>query len=408
MRSMPPADGIHPRPRVLFLGHGAERTGPPVLLLRLCRWLRENTEMGIEFVLLEGGPMLEEFEALGSVHVLDEVDPCRRDQVLSAVAARLGARRLATRLGCRHLRRALRRVADPNLVYVNTAGSVRALRHLTIVDGCPVISHVHELSVGLEHFLGSADLELLLARTDHFLVVSNAVRGYVQDALGIAADRVEVQPGFIDPPVAPAPTSSIPWPDGALVVGACGSTGWRKAPDLLLAIAAELHHRRPELPVHFAWVGGGTGEGSTEAAVERDAETTGLATRFHFLGPVDDPAPWFRRFDVFALPSREDAFPLVGMEAAAAGLPIVCFDRGGLPELVEASGGGYVVPYPDLAAFARLLADLLEDPEERDRLGSAGRDYVLAHLTTSVRAPALARTIAEMHAGARVSDVEPW
>ncbi len=391
------ADAPSVRPRVLFLGHGAERTGPPVLLLRLCRWLRENIDMDVEFVLLEGGPMLAEFEALGNVHVLDDVEPRWTDRIAVGIARRARLDRLQAHLRGRHLRRRLRETAPPSVVYVNTAGSVHALRHLR--DDRPVVSHVHELSVGLEHFLPRSDLELLVERTDRFLVVSDAVRSYVESTLRIPPDDLELQPGFIDPPVDKPRPPGVPWPDGAFVIGACGSTGWRKAPDLLLAVAAELHHQRPELEVHFAWLGGATGEGSIETAVRRDADALGLDRSFHFLGPVDDPTPWFTMFDVFALTSREDAFPLVGLEAAAARLPIVCFDRGGLPELVNQSKCGFVVPFPDVGAFARSITTLIDEPDTRAHLGSAGRRHVLRNYTTSVRAPAIARSILAMEAG---------
>ncbi|OWY63397.1 hypothetical protein B7486_53340, partial [cyanobacterium TDX16] len=58
--------------RVLVLGHGAERTGPPVYLLRVGRWLRDHGDVQLEVVLLDDGPLLEDLRELGPVTVLPE------------------------------------------------------------------------------------------------------------------------------------------------------------------------------------------------------------------------------------------------------------------------------------------------------------------------------------------------
>ena len=56
-----------------------------------------------------------------------------------------------------------------------------------------------------------------------------------------------------------------------------------------------------------------------------DAKRLGLGDRIKFVGPLEQPAQLFAAMDVFALTSREDPFPLVMLEAAAAGIPFVCF-----------------------------------------------------------------------------------
>jgi glycosyltransferase involved in cell wall biosynthesis len=84
-------------------------------------------------------------------------------------------------------------------------------------------------------------------------------------------------------------------------------------------------------------------------------------------------------YDIFALTSREDCFPLVCLTAAQLGTPIVCFDNGGIPELLEACDGGRVVPYPDLSAMADAVQDLAADPAGRAAAGDRARAHVLAH-----------------------------
>jgi glycosyltransferase involved in cell wall biosynthesis len=173
-------------------------------------------------------------------------------------------------------------------------------------------------------------------------------------------------------------------PADAFVVGGCGSLNWWKAPELFVLAAHRLRVRRPEARVHFVWVGG-TVRSAEHERLCHDVDRLGLGGTVHFLGTLPDPHPHFALFDAFLLSSREDSFPFVCVEAAALGLPIVCFERsGGAPELVE-DDAGFVVPYLDLDAAADRLAMLMDDPALRHRLGehaaskTRGR-YTLKHM----------------------------
>jgi glycosyltransferase involved in cell wall biosynthesis len=100
-------------------------------------------------------------------------------------------------------------------------------------------------------------------------------------------------------------------------------------------------------------------------------------------------ADYFAAMDVFVLPSREDPFPLVCLEAAAAGRPIVCFENaGGMPEFVE-DDCGFVVPYMDIEAFAERLTRLIDDSQLRTRMGEAARNKVRSRHNVAVAAPLL-------------------
>src|SRR5258708_32684748 len=60
------------RPRVLFVSHDASRTGSPIVLLTLQRWLRANVDIEIQTLLLEGGPLQSDFASVGGVHLFDD------------------------------------------------------------------------------------------------------------------------------------------------------------------------------------------------------------------------------------------------------------------------------------------------------------------------------------------------
>ena len=72
----------------------------------------------------------------------------------------------------------------------------------------------------------------------------------------------------------------------------------------------------------------------------------------HFVGELENPHPLLNACDLFCLPSREDPFPLVMLEAGALGKPMVCFDGAGGAKEFAARGAGIVVPYLDVPAMA--------------------------------------------------------
>ena len=103
------------------------------------------------------------------------------------------------------------------------------------------------------------------------------------------------------------------------------------------------------------------------------AATQGIADRLTFLPWQADPRPVYAAIDVLCNCSTNEPFGRTIIEAAAAGVPTVCFDDGGAAEAVVDGLTGTVVPSGDEAAFARALSDYVEDPQRRAEAGAAAR-----------------------------------
>jgi glycosyltransferase involved in cell wall biosynthesis len=141
------------------------------------------------------------------------------------------------------------------------------------------------------------------------------------------------------------------------------------------------------------------GQGPLRAALEREAAESGVAGRVHFLGEVEDAAPYFRAADVFALPStaRSEAFGIVQLEAMACGVPVVNTRLdSGVPFVSPDGVTGLTVPPGDADALAAALNRLLDDPDLRARLGDAGRRRVRAHFTADAMAAETMRLYEEL------------
>jgi glycosyltransferase involved in cell wall biosynthesis len=370
-------------PHLVFLGHGAERTGPPILLGHLLRGLGRAGGHRLTVLTARPGPLLDDYRRSGATA---EAASRGREPLepLAAALRRVGAPGLVGPLQARARSRATRRATGADLVYVNAATPPTAalLRALDPPAHVPVLVHVHELDIGLRMTLDPADLRLLLDRADHLIGASDAVTTLLVEGHGVAADRITTCAEFVDTDlVRPLPRAeardAAGIPHEALVIGSVGLPDWRKDPERLLHAVVHLHGTHPDLDPWVLWVGGDP-ESDDGRKLADEARRVGLRDRFVHLPHRDRPDHLLGAFDVFALPAREDALPLATLEAAAAGVPLVCFRTGGTAGLCDA-GAGIAVDHPDVAAFAGALADLLADPVRRAEVGRAGAAVVAEH-----------------------------
>lgn len=115
------------------------------------------------------------------------------------------------------------------------------------------------------------------------------------------------------------------------------------------------------------------GEGPEREAILSAAHAEGVTERLLLPGFLADPARYVGHFDIFALSSDSEQFPISLIEAMAAGLPVVSTDVGDICNMVAAENRRYVVPTDDEGAFAEALGRLLTSRDIRHRIGSANR-----------------------------------
>jgi glycosyltransferase involved in cell wall biosynthesis len=120
----------------------------------------------------------------------------------------------------------------------------------------------------------------------------------------------------------------------------------------------------------------GTGPESERIAAE--ARACGVAERLIMPGFLADPARWIGRFDVFALSSDSEQFPISLVEAMAAGLPAVATAVGDVAQMVSDDNRPLIVDAEDEPAFAAALDSLVERPDLRRAIGRANRERAAA------------------------------
>lgn len=149
---------------------------------------------------------------------------------------------------------------------------------------------------------------------------------------------------------------------------ACGRLSPEKDyPTLLEAYARA---RRSGLVEHLAIVG----DGQMRAELEALGDRLGVTDRVHFLGHRDNPYPYLAGARGFVLSSRFEGFGLSLVEAMALGVPVIAADcPTGPGEILEGGKCGMLVPPGRPAELAEAMLRLVDSPDLRDQLRSAGR-----------------------------------
>ena len=162
----------------------------------------------------------------------------------------------------------------------------------------------------------------------------------------------------------------------ALIVGRLSSQERYKGHDTLLELWREATKVCPAGRLVIV------GDGDDRARLENRAKELEVANAVSFLGKVtgEKLELLYRDCDFFVMPSSEEGFGLVFLEAMRASRACIA-GKGAAEEVVEHGATGMVVPSHDRTALLAAITRLFRDPELRERMGHAGRERYLAHFT---------------------------
>ena len=375
---------------ILFISHDASRTGAPIVFLHFLRWFKQNTDIPFRIILKKGGELESEFSELAPTLVFEQK---LKNGIYDRIKRRLIPHDPALRLK--------KWLGDFNigLIYSNTATNGNLLELLSFLD-CPVISHIHELEYVIQYF-GLESFGKTQKHTTHYIACAEAVKDNLITNHKIPSIDITVIHEFI--PIISTEFNSRDKPkkilygelklqNNVFIVGASGTTDWRKGVDLFIQLAYTVKRKDKDAEIQFVWVGGQC-EGIQHFALEQDILKAGLTNIVHFIGSKPNPLDYFSGFSLFALMSREDPYPLVCLEAASLGKPIICFDQGGgEPEFVE-DDCGFVVPYLNLDAMADKILELYQDKHLCLQLGQNAAKKVGDRHDIEITAPEILEVI---------------
>ncbi|HXU08155.1 MAG TPA: glycosyltransferase, partial [Blastocatellia bacterium] len=122
------------------------------------------------------------------------------------------------------------------------------------------------------------------------------------------------------------------------------------------------------------------GDGPERADAEALAEKLNVSESVTFVGkqPQSQVREYLSVSDLLLLPSRSESFGLTALEAMACEVPVIATRVGGIPELVEDGGCGYLFDVGDVDGMAAAALRVINDDGERERLGTRGRQIAVS------------------------------
>jgi glycogen(starch) synthase len=265
---------------------------------------------------------------------------------------------------------------DPQVVHAHDVGPVLWLyRRVVRRRRRPLVVTLHNQMTRI--FRGSVPiLAKILTEADLVTGVSRAVVDDTWTYAPAVASRMSVIENGVLPPsddVGPPP------PRHPARLLCAGRLVEQKGFDIAIEAVARLAPKHPDLILTVA------GSGPEEASLRRRAVELGVDRRVEFLGTVDRSSmvELLRACTAVVMPSRFEGLPLVALEAAWMGRPVVATTDPGVASAIIDGETGLLVPVDEPVALAQAISTLLADPERCLALGRAARamaarDYSLA------------------------------
>lgn len=377
----PSAKAASGNPKILFISHDAGQLGAQVLLLSLIHKFAHRFQWDCRIIIREpNGTLIPQFEAEAETSVFWP-DPQKKE---------LGAHQEDLRETVNAWR--------PDVIYSNTTSNGDIIDFLA--PAVPVVVHTHELQWYLS-LLDEDRHRTFVEKTDLHIACSNAVKENLIKHHGIDPALIEVVYEAIDfarlqekvtETSAEEARAQLGIPADAVLVGNCGRIDERKGWDLFIEMAEKVIARKREgTAVHFVWIG----HGPNHQDLLSEAGKRGIADCVHAPGPQENPFPFFEAMDIEVMCSRDDPFPLVVMETAYLGCPVIAFkEAGGAPEFIR-EDCGIVVPEISADALAEAVLTLVNDAELRKRLGENARARAASEFDIRYTSPQVARILHE-------------
>ena len=230
----------------------------------------------------------------------------------------------------------------------------------------PLVTTLHGTDVTLvgiyEEFYHLTCLALRVS--DAITAVSDALTKETYKVFGPINKQIEIIPNFVDSQIY-APAKEDP------LITSCRKQSYSPNGEKILTHISNFREVKrvvdvvkifnlveKRLPATLLLVG----DGPEMNRVEREVSSLGLTEKVKFLGKQESVREILQMTDVFLLPSANESFGLVALEAMACGVPVVASKVGGLPEVVQHGRTGYLVEVGDVQGMSEAVVRLLIDP----------------------------------------------
>ncbi len=247
--------------------------------------------------------------------------------------------------------------------------------------GIPVLGTYHRSN--LEFYQPTLKYKFFASLMSKCVAISTQRISLMQDQLGIPPENITLIHGGVDLSAVKAwqdkseAKAAIGFSPAQRLLLSLGHLGEIKGHDYTLAALKNVVNRFPDIHLYI----GGDGAPADYQRLRTLIQNYALQDHVTLLGEVTNAFELFAACDVFVLPSLEEAFGLVFIEAGAHGRPTVATNIGGIPDIIINNETGILVPPGDSAALAVAISSILEDSEWAEQLGTAAHRRVFENFT---------------------------
>ena len=382
--------------KILFVAHSPSKTGAPIVFFNLVSWLMLNTNKEIVILFKYSGDLITEFDKIGKTFIWHHPkNKYFHFRILNKILKNI----FKTKFDYNQYKILnFLKKEKFDLIYLNSVTSHDLVKIIKSTVKSPVLSHIHEMEYSLNTYFSNLVKNALINEIDQFITVSNLCDSQFKNVIQKKIETKIVNP-FVNLALMQKPTIDTELlakeinVQNKFVVGGCGYGGFVKGLDLFIELSRKVIYSFPDLPIQFLWIGDVKNEIICEYSY--DNKMLGYPENIIFCGIQKYPQNYFNLFDVFTLTSRADSFPLVAIEAASLGKPIICFKgASGIPEMIEKEGG-FVVPYLDVNEMMEKVILLFNNPNLQKTNSSAIKQISLDY-DVSKKAPIINNIIDDM------------
>ncbi len=270
--------------------------------------------------------------------------------------------------------RALIKKEHPDLIHIHTPvpgiGNIAAL----LAGKTPVVVTYHAGSMIKGRLIPDIAvwfyerilMHVLLRKAKKIVCASDFVRDQFLGRWNYQSKSVTITPGTNTQTFVPDPKKRAKDPTILFVAG-LGKAEQHKGLQHLLDATKTLSKEISNLKLVVV------GEGDMRPEYEKRAKSMGLDVRFAGRLGGEPLISEYQKAHIFVLPSKNDNFSMVVLEAMSCGLPVIASRIGGLPTLIDDTKTGFLITAGDTGDLTKRLRELLKDPALRRKMGDAGR-----------------------------------
>lgn len=320
---------------LLLVGHDAYKHGAQLLTLNIFKTLKQQFGIDVKVALLDGGPLVSEYEKIGETYVCNgDVD--QFENVVKKLKQESGL----TRAICN----------------TTVSGKVAHVLHRQNIS---FVSLIHELKNLVQEYKLESAANDIAAYADKIIFAAKAVQDSFESVVdNVIDDKLIIHPQGIYQTLERNADSykdirkRLGLNNESKLVVNVGYADLRKGFDIFVNLAKVLVAR--DNNYHFLWIG--DIEPSLKRWLKSDLDSELLSANFHNVPFTNEISSYLVAANVFAMTSREDPFPSVVMESLALGTPVVGFNGGGgFTELLENALNGQAVEMANIEAMATAI-----------------------------------------------------